>query len=807
MPEAKDKIRRLLKKRILVLDGAAGTEMQKQGMPIGVCPEAWCLENPDIIRSIHASYVKAGSDIIYASTFGANRLKLTQYKLEHVREMNRDLVRFARQAAGSALVAGDIGSTGHLVEPFGDLPFEDAVETFKEQVRGLLEGGVDLFVIETMTDIQEARAALLAVKESSDRFVMVTMTFEESGQTLGGTDPVTAAIILQSLGADAVGCNCSTGPEAMIRHIAAMKTFATVPLAAKPNAGIPHLRGKETVFNMDAATFGSFSHSFAEAGVNLLGGCCGTTPEYISELKKHLTGSRAAGPVRKSISAVTSARRYRLLEPGASALIVGERINPTGKKDLQTELLAGKTSLVRKMARDQEHQGADLLDVNVGIPSIDEVHVTRQIVGLLSRVSDLPLSIDSSRVATIEAALRLYPGRAIINSISGEKDKKAGLFPLAAKYGAMFVLLPIREGEIPQTSSRRQAIIREIFEEARHYGFTKDDIIVDGLVMTVASNPDAAVETIRTVTWCTNVFRCRTILGLSNVSFGLPERRWLNSAFLAMAQASGLTMAIANPSSQEVMAIKFAGDVLNLRDPEATKYISRYAGHSTPSEKAVASDQENPTQRVAQAILDGNREEIVDLVDNAIAAGEPTSHLVDEVMIPAIVRTGEMFDRKIYFLPQLIASAETMKKAMAYLEPHLRNESVRLERGLILMTTVEGDIHDIGKNIVALMLRNHGFHVIDLGKDISAEKILDAARKHQPDLIGLSALMTSTMVNMEKIVIMVRQAGLSCKFIAGGAVVTREYAESIGAAYAKDGVDAVRVAQTIIGPRKRNGKL
>lgn len=807
MDNTRGKIKRLLKDRILILDGASGTELQRRGMPTGVCPESWCLENPSIIRDIHTGYANAGADIIYTSTFGANRIKLSQYSLDNVFEINRDLVRLARQAVGkNILLAGDIGSTGHLVEPFGDLPFEEAVESFKGQIRGLLEGGVDLFVIETITDIQEARAALLAVRETMDKFVMVTLTFEESGQTLSGTDPVTALITLQSLGADAVGCNCSTGPEAMIPHIAAMKPFATVPLVAKPNAGMPRLIGDKTVFDMDARTFGKFGLAFAEAGVNLLGGCCGTTPEYISEVRNQLAGFKPAGTVRKSIGAVTSARQYRVLDPKAATLIVGERINPTGKKDLQAELLAGKTGLVRKMAREQESLGADLLDVNVGVPGIDEVGTIRKVIGVLSTATELPLSIDSSKVETIEAALRLYPGRAIINSISGEKEKKDRLLPLAAKYGAMFILLPIMEGEIPETCLRRQAIVHETFREARHHGFTKEDIVVDGLVMTVASNPEAAMETIHTVAWCTDQFHCRTVLGLSNVSFGLPERRWLNGAFISMAQASGLTMAIANPASPELMALTRASDVLTRKDRNASAYITHFSQRAPSSGEMVSIENETPEGRVAQAIMDGNREDVLDLVDKAIAAGAEASALVDETMIPAIIRVGEWFDRKVYFLPQLIATAETMKKAMGHLESRLRSDPARTGRGLILMATVEGDIHDIGKNIVVLMLRNHGFQVIDLGKDVSTKVIVDTACEARPDLIGLSALMTSTMTNMEKIIIRVRETGLSCRFIIGGAVVTEEYARSIGAAYAKDGVEAVRVAEALISQVKQHGK-
>ncbi len=418
--KSKEAIRRLLKKKILLLDGATGTELQKRGMPGGVCPELWCLEHPDVLADIHQAYRQVGSDIVYTCTFGANRYKLAQYGAQQVRETNRELARIARNAVGPrTLVAGDIGPTGHFVEPFGDLPFEEAVAAFSEQVRGLAEGGVDLFVIETMMDIQEARAALLAVKKTCPAFTLVTLTYEAGGRTLNGTDPVSALITLQSLGADAVGCNCSTGPEAMLAFIEAMKPYATVPLAAKPNAGLPRLEGEETFFDMDAATFAAHGPAFAAAGVNLLGGCCGTTPEHIRALAGALRDAQPRPPVRTALSAVSSARSFRLLERNAPLVIVGERLNPTGKKALQQELLAGRMSLVRRMTREQEQRQADLLDVNVGVPGIDEEKTIREVVSLLATATELPLVIDSSKVETIETALRLYPGRALIISIWG----------------------------------------------------------------------------------------------------------------------------------------------------------------------------------------------------------------------------------------------------------------------------------------------------------------------------------------------------------------------------------------------------
>jgi len=795
----KSQINHILKNRIMLLDGAWGTELQKKGMPAGACPEIWALENPGRMAEIHRAYGDVGSDIIYTCTFGGNRLKLNQYGVNDIGETNRRLAAVAKNAVNSRiLIAADIGPTGHFVEPFGDLPFEEAVRIYKEQIRGLVDGGVDLLVIETMMDIQEARAALIAAKEQTDLFTAVTMTFEPNGRTLNGTDPLAALITLQSLGADAVGCNCSTGPETMNTFIAAMKPYARVPLVAKPNAGLPRVVDGITCFDMDSETFAQQAARIADSGANLIGGCCGTTPDHIRALKKALDGRPPIAPVRKSVSAVSSAGKAKIFNESDPLIIVGERINPTGKKDLQQELLAGKLSLVRQMARDQEKAGADLLDVNIGVPNIDEQKTIKDIVHLLSTVTELPLVIDSSNIDTIETALRHYPGRALINSISGEPDKIERLLPLAAKYGAMFILLPLTGKELPETAGKRIAIIRHIFKQAQAYGFTKEDIVVDGLVMTVASDPAAPVETLKTVEWCNRTFRCRTIVGLSNVSFGMPERRWINATFLAMAKTLGLTMAIANPAIPELMAVKHSGDVLLGRDPQAAAYIAHFAGQTQAASTAQPVEKKTALEKLTQVILEGNRDDIMDVVRENLNQGIAPARLVNEIMIPAINRVGELFEEKRYFLPQLIASAETMKKAMAHLEPLLAEGEGAKAKGIVLIATVKGDIHDIGKNIVALLLRNQGYRVIDLGKDVAAEAIVSAIKRHNPHVVALSALMTTTMVNMKEVIDLARTRGEHCHFMVGGAVVTAAYAASIGAHYSKDGVDAAKVVETLI---------
>ena len=788
--------------KIIVLDGATGTELQKRGMPAGVCPEEWCRQNPSVIESVHADYVRAGSNIVYTCTFGANRVKLSQFGVTDVSDVNHDLAQAARRAVGThVLVAGDVGPTGRFVEPFGDLSFDEAVDIFTEQVRGLIAGGVDLIVIETMMDIQEARAALVAVRELSRIETMVTMTYETSGKTLNGTDTVAALVTLQSLGADAVGCNCSTGPAEMLGFIRAMKPYATVPLVAKPNAGMPELVDGETVFTMTPDAFAGYARDFVTAGVNILGGCCGTTPSHIAELVTAVQGMRPVLPVRLSLSALSSARRAEILEGQRSLCVIGERINPTGKKGFQEELRERKWTYLRKTAREQEEKGARLLDVNVGMPGIDQVVTMKDAVKILATMSPLPLVIDSADADTVKTALRHYPGRVLINSISGERERREELFPLAAKYGAMFICLPLADDGVPETADARVDIVKDIWREAQQFGLDRADMIIDGLVMTVSSKPQGPLETLKTIEWASREFGCNTVVGLSNVSFGMPERKWINAAFLAMAVSRGATLAIANPDSETVMSIAAASDVLDARDKDAAAYIGRFAEKKDVIRESDSV--ESTVDAIFYAVVEGRREEVDDLLNAALAEGEEASRLVHDVMIPAITRVGELFDTKEYFLPQLIASAETMKRGVAYLEPYLKEDAVEeTTKGVVLMATVDGDIHDIGKNIVSLLLGNHGFEIVDLGKDVSAETIAEAARSRHPSIIGLSALMTTTMVNIESAIKAVRAAGVNCHFMVGGAVVTEDFALSLGARYAKDGVSAVRLAEELSGKDK-----
>jgi len=799
----RDRFHSLIKDRLLLLDGATGTELQKKGMPSGLSPEKWALDNPGALLSLQQEYLEAGSNAVLSFTFGGNRPKLDEYGLgDEVMEINRQLALISRQAAGrDGLVAGDISSTGRFIEPFGDMPFETAINHYREQAVGLLEGGVDFFFIETMVDIQEARAALLAVKETCNLPVCVSMTFNEDGRTLTGSDPVTALITLQCLGADAVGCNCSTGPEKMLEFIRAMRPYSKVPLIAKPNAGLPKLIDNNTVFGMGAEEFGGYGSVLAEAGVSIIGGCCGSDPAYIRALNSNLKDIRPAPVTLPSFSAVTSPRKTVWIGQGSPVIIIGDRINPTGKNRLQEELREGKNTEARRLAIEQASNGADILDVNVGMPGVDEKARMTDLVRALSTCVDTPLCLDSSDPDVLEAALRVYPGRALINSISGEKIKMERLLPIAAKYGAMFILLPLDEKGIPQKAVERKQIAGKVYDRAAEYGFEKGDIIVDGLVMTVSADQKAARETLELIRWCAEDFRINSIAGLSNISFGLPERGLIDNAFLAMVIGEGATAVIANPSSRGLMSIKMASDVLTGKDRNCLRYISHHSSiresDSFPNKPSGGKDL---LASISSAIVEGDREIIIPLLEKAMAMGHAPEDLMNIHLISAITKVGDLFEQKKYFLPQLLQSAEAMKKGFELLEPLIQaNESEASTSAQIVLATVKGDIHDIGKNIVALMLSNHGFTVHDLGKDVEPRVIVDKAKETGADIIGLSALMTTTMVQMKTVIDLAKTEGLTCRFMIGGAVINQAYADEIGAdAYAPDAHMAVKTARQLV---------
>ncbi len=794
----KNEFKKLFQNKIVLLDGGMGTLLQKLGMPNGVCPEKWATENTGMVKMTQSRYREAGSDILYTFTLGANAIKLSEYGLaEETYAINKLLAQTTRSAAGAdGLVAGDISSCGSLLMPYGDVGFEEVIESFKTQVKGLLDGGVDLFVIETMLDLQEARGALLAIKELCDLPVMVTMTYEAGQRTLMGTDPVSALVTLQSLGADAVGCNCSSGPAEMVDVIARMKPYAKVPLIAKPNAGKPRLENGKTIFDMDSVQFASYTEALIEAGANGVGGCCGTTPEYIQRLGEIAAGCLPVKVERKVYSLACSNRKTHEIHPSLPFTVIGERLNPTGKKALKEALLNGDMDTVSDLAREQIEAGATLLDINAGVPGIDETETLVAMVNTVCNTCSAPILIDTSNPVALEAALRIYPGRAVINSISGEKEKLEKLLPLAKKYGAMFVLLPVDDKGVPETAEERIEIIKQVYQEAKKLGFSKEDILVDGLVMTVASNAAGALETLKVIAWCDR-FKVNTVMGLSNVSFGLPARESINSAFLAMAVSRGLSSAIMNPNNEQMMMGVRASDVLVARDINAVTYAGIYSGQGKPADKG-SSKGESPVTTLYEAIINGARDTAEGLAQLALTEGRSAKAIIDEELIPAIQKVGDLYEKKMYFLPQLIRGAEAMEKAMAVLTPALSYDGEENKEGsqTVVIATVKGDVHDIGKNIVAMLLKNYGFNVVDLGKDVDASRIIDAAKTNNADIIALSALMTTTMNQMPKVMSLIKKEGLTCEMMVGGAVLDKRYADTFGAHYSQDAYSAVKLAQS-----------
>lgn len=791
----------LSKERIFLLDGATGSNLQRAGMPVGVCPEQWILEHPSILLDLQKQYVEAGSNIIYTPTFTGNRIKLKEYGLEdRLIEINTELVKLSRQAAaGRAWVAGDITMTGEQLYPIGSLLFEDLVDVYKEQIICLRDAGVDLLVVETMMSLQETRAAVLAAKEVCDLPIMASLTFREDGRTLYGTDPKTAMVVLQSLGADAVGVNCSTGPDMLLPVIEEMSKYAKVPILAKPNAGLPVL-GEDgiTTYNMEADVFAEYMEELVQAGASIVGGCCGTTPEYIRKMDEKLKKERVFIHSEEEKCLLCSERKTLELSLNSRFMIVGERINPTGKKVLQEELRAGKIERVIDMALEQEEHGAAILDVNMGMNGIDEKEMMIKTIYEISNSVSTPLCIDSSYVEVIEAALRIYPGRALINSISFEKDKMKRLLPIAKKYGAMFILLPLSEKGLPETIQEKKDIIHAVLEEAAQYGFSKKDIIVDGLVATVGANPNAAYETLETIRYCKEELGVATIVGLSNISFGLPDRITVNTAFLTMAVQAGLTLAIANPSQDQLVKAAYAADLLMNKKGADIRYINKVNGMSQ-SETVDKLQKISQKPLLYEDVLKGNRESIIAHTKEELERGQKPEQLIDQILIPAINEVGLYFDQKKYFLPQLIASAEAMKTAIAYLEPLLEKKEEKDRLPVIVFATVQGDIHDIGKNLVVLMLKNYGYQVIDLGKDVSKEKIVETAIREHAEVIGLSALMTTTMMEMKQVIDYAKAAGCMAKIIIGGAVITEGFAKEIGAdGYSRDAAEAVKLVQKLL---------
>ena len=791
------KILDYLKEHILILDGGMGTLLQSAGLPSGTLPESWNITHPEIITKIHRDYYTSGSNVVSTNTFGANTLKFSSEELE---EIVFAAVKNARDAQagldGERYIALDIGPTGKLLKPYGDLDFEDAVSIFAETVKLGVKAGVDLVFIETMNDSYETKAALLAAKENTDLPVFVSNAYGSDSRLMTGASPAAMVAMLEGMGADAIGANCSLGPRQLVSVAEELLKYASVPIILKPNAGLPEIRGGKTVYDVTPEEFGLDVAALVKKGVRACGGCCGTTPEYI----KAIVDSIPSEPVlveKKEHSLVSS---YTHAVDFANApVLIGERINPTGKKRFKEALRNRELDFIISEGLDQEAAGAHILDVNVGIPDIDEKEMLTSVVCSLQAVCDLPLQIDTADPIAMESALRRYNGKAMINSVNGKAESMAAVFPLVKKYGGVVVALTLDEDGIPDTIDGRFAIAEKILRVAESYGIRKKDIIFDTLTMTVSADPNAAKVTLGALRRIRDELGCNTVLGVSNVSFGLPNRDILNGVFFGNALESGLTAAIMNPYSLEMMKTYHAYRVLNGLDENCADYINFASSieQNLTSAKSVSTVADGGCETLKDAIIKGMGDKAREMTLSLLEGFAPLD-IVKEQIIPALDTVGKGFEQKSVYLPSLLIAAEAAKAAFEPISEALSSSQDKSERLTVIMATVKGDIHDIGKNIVCLLLENYGFKVIDLGRDVSCEEILAATVKYRAPIVGLSALMTTTVPAMEETIKLLREKAPWCKIIVGGAVLTESYAAIIGAdKYAEDAMEAVRYAESV----------
>ena len=801
-------LRERLGKEWLVFDGGTGTILQSRGLRGGELPETWNLRRPEDIIDLHCGYLRAGCDIFNTNTFGANALKFPD-DLEEIVTAAVNLAKEARRRCGreDAYVALDIGPTGKLLEPLGDLPFEQAVELFGEVVRYGSRAGADLVLIETMSDSYEAKAAVLAAKENCDLPVLVTVTFDGQGKMLTGGSVDSTVALLEGLRVDALGVNCGLGPEQMIPIVERLTEVCSVPVIVNPNAGLPRTEGGRTVYNVGPEEFADRMEKLARMGVQAVGGCCGTTPEHIRLTAERVKKLPFKEPVPKHRTVVSSFSQC--VEIGDKPVIIGERINPTGKKKFKQALRDNDIEYILREGLRQEDSGAHILDVNVGLPEIDEPQMLAEVVKKLQSVLALPLQIDTTDPAALERSMRIYNGKPMVNSVNGKKESIETVFPLVRKYGGVLVALVLDEDGIPSDAEGRIRIARRIYEAADRYGVPREDIVIDGLAMTISSDNTSALVTLETLRRVRDELHGHTILGVSNISFGLPRRAVINSYFLAMALQSGLSAAIMNPGNEDMMEAYRAYCALAALDPQCMQFIEAYAGTSdrAPAEKAVretegvsapAGGSANTAMSLRESVLRGMAQSAAEA---ARAALKDTAalDLIDRDLIPALDQVGKGFEAGTVFLPQLLMSAEAAKAAFEVVKEFLQGQPQEV-KGRIVLATVKGDIHDIGKNIVKVMLENYGYEVLDLGKDVPPEVIVDTADRENIKLVGLSALMTTTVVSMEETIRLLREKKPDTKVVVGGAVMTQEYADAIGAdCYAKDAMATVHFAEEVFG--------
>ena len=789
-------VREWIKNDILMFDGAMGTMLQKRGLNPGALPELLNLTDPETVTQIHKEYVLAGADVVTSNTFQAHELKLGGHSVEDVVAAG---IRCAKES-GARFAALDAGPLGQLMEPLGTVSFEQAYEVYRRQMTAGEKAGADLIIIETISDLYEAKAAILAAKENTGLPVFCTMTFQEDGRTFLGCDPITATVTLQGLGVDALGVNCSMGPDLIAPVAQTILKYSRVPVILQANAGLPEYRDGEAVYEMTPEGYAGHVMELVRKGVRIIGGCCGTTPEYIRIIKGKIGGMKPVrtGPLR--VSACTSVNRTVILD-GATTEI-GERLNPTGKKKLQAALRSGDMDYLINEALTQAEAGAQVLDVNVGLPELDEPAVMARAVREIQEVTNTPLQIDSSDHDAIEAGIRVYNGKPVINSVNGKRESMEAIFPIAKKYGALVIGLTLDENGIPPTAQGRLEIARRIRDTAASYGIPAEDLLIDCLVLTASAQQSQIKETLEAIRLVKAEPGLKTVLGVSNVSFGLPEREVINSAFLAAALGAGLDAAILNPMSAKYREILDAYRVLNDEDKNAGHYISKYTSKGTGETSSHAAPSETAVISLSAIIEQGRKDESAAAVQKLLQTSSPID-IIDYEFIPALNKVGKRFETGEIFLPQLMQSAQTVQNGFAVIKEHMQaSGGKRVEKGRILMATVHGDIHDIGKNIVSMILESYGYEIIDMGKDVPAPVIIDAVRKNDIRLVGLSALMTTTVKSMKDTIAAVREAGLSCTFFVGGAVLNEEYAGFVNAEYyARDAMESVAIADKFFADR------
>ncbi len=793
--------REFLKNNIVILDGGMGTLLQSQGLGNGESPEKWNITHPDVIVDIHKAYYDAGSQVVSTNTFGANCFKFSPDELEAVIKSaieNAKAARSKSKSPGEKFIALDIGPLGRLLKPLGDLDFEDAVSVFANTVKLGVKYGVDLIIIETMTDSYETKAALLAAKENSDLPVIVTNAYNEDGKLLTGASPEAMCALIEGMGADALGANCSLGPKQLADIIKKLLACSSIPVVLKPNAGLPKTENGKTVFDVMADEFAQTVKELVDEGVRVVGGCCGTTPEYILALSKEVEGLQPKAISEKNITVISSYERT--VEFGNKPILIGERINPTGKKRFKQALIENDINYILSEGVNQQEKGVHVLDVNVGSPDIDETKMLENVVCELQAVTPLPLQIDTSDFKAMEAALRRYNGKAMINSVNGKKESMEAVFPLVKKYGGVVVALTLDENGIPQTAEGRLEIAKKILACANEYGISKKDIIFDTLAMTVSADKNAAAATLSALKMIKDELGCKTSLGVSNVSFGLPNRDAINSTFFALALENGLDAAIMNPYSSEMMKTFYTFNALKGLDDNFEEYISNansFVSTSSSAQPLAQKTSEEYSSELMKAIVKGFKDKAGEITLELIKQRDPMD-VVNNEIIPALNVVGKGYEEKTVYLPQLLMSAEAAKSAFESIKASMSGKTAQ-DKGTFIIATVKGDIHDIGKNIVKLLLENYGFKVIDLGKDVSPEVIVQTAVETNAPIVGLSALMTTTVPAMEETIKQLRSNAPWCKIVVGGAVLTKEYADRIGAdKYARDAMDTVRYAEEIL---------